>query len=123
MGIKSFTQVFSHLGEFKYKDFNGKNVIIDASVEIYRAALGMKIGEQLKNSFGVPTSHINTILLGVVLKLKAAGANQFWVFDYNKKIDDGEIFHNPLKQLELKKRKAKRVEAELKLTSLKNLLK
>lgn len=118
MGIKEFTKVFEHSGEFKYKDFKDKNVVIDASVEIYRASLGMKIGEQLTNSFGVPTSHINVILLNI-LKLRANVANQYWVFDYNQKIDDGEIFHNPLKQLELKKRKERRKAAEIKLTDLK----
>jgi len=118
MGIKPFTKVFNHLGEIKYKDLKGKNIVIDASVEIYRAALGMKIGEQLKNSFGVPTSHINTILLGVILKLKSANANQYWVFDHNQKIDDGEVFHNPLKQLELKKRRDRRETASKNLANL-----
>ncbi|MGL5935641.1 MAG: hypothetical protein ACRCZI_08450 [Cetobacterium sp.] len=112
MGIKDFTKVFEHHGEFKYKEFEGKRVVIDASVEIYRAALGMKIGEQLTNSFGVPTSHINTILLGVILKLKAAGAEQYWVFD-QKNI--GDLCHNPMKQLELKKRKQKREDAKTKI--------
>lgn len=115
MGIKGFSDIFENQGEFKYKDFEGKNVVIDASIEIYRAALGMKIGEQLTNSFGVPTSHINTILLGVILKLKAAGANQFWVFDNEN--TDGAC-HNPLKQLELKKRKQKRNNAKEKLVEL-----
>lgn len=118
MGIKGFTQVFANNGEFKYKEFKGKNVVIDASVEIYRAALGMKISEQLTNSFGVPTAHINTILLGVILKLKAAEANQYWIFDRidNREIDN--IFHNPLKQLELKKRKEKRKVANKKIDDL-----
>lgn len=118
MGIKSFSQVFDNQGEFNYKDFKGKNVVIDASVEIYRAALGMKLSETLTDAFGNPTTHINVILLGVILKLKAVGANQYWIFDYHS-ADKSDVFHNPLKQLELQKRKAKRTAANVKLESLK----
>lgn len=122
MGVKDFTKVFENSGEFKYKEFAGKNVVIDASVELYRAALGMKRSEQLTNSFGVPTSHINTILLGVILKLKAAGANQYWVFDYRPDSSEKQEYHNPLKQLELKKRKEKRDLAKAKLDELNKTL-
>ena len=118
MGVKDFTKVFESNGEFTYKEFKGKNVAIDASVEIYRSALGMKMSEALRDKSGNPTSHINTILLGVILKLKAAGANQYWVFDYSKHIE-GEEYHNPLKQLELQKRRAKRTTASEKLIELK----
>jgi hypothetical protein len=123
MGVKSFTQVFEAYSEFNYKDFKGKNVVIDASVEIYRSALGMKLSETLTDAFGNPTAHINIILLGVILKLKANGANQYWIFDYNSANDNKEEFHNPLKQLELQKRKAKRTEANAKLIELKKNLK
>jgi len=118
MGVKSFTQVFEPQSEFTYKEFKGKSVVIDASVEIYRAALGMKLSETLTDAFGNPTAHINIILLGVILKLKAAGASQYWIFDYHT-TDKSEIFHNPLKQLELQKRKAKRTAANAKLVLLK----
>lgn len=118
MGVQSFTKVFEPQGEFTYKEFKGKSVVIDASVEIYRAALGMKLSETLTDAFGNPTAHINVILLGVILKLKAVGASQYWIFDYHS-VDKSETFHNPLKQLELQKRKAKRVAANEKLVILK----
>jgi hypothetical protein len=121
MGIKDFTKVFDNSGEFKYNQFKDKHVVIDASIEIYRAALGMKMSEQLTNSFGVPTSHINTILLGVILKLKASGAKQYWIFD-NSDVNDNNDCHNPLKQLELKKRKEKRAAASVKIEALKKQL-
>jgi hypothetical protein len=121
MGIKSFTQVFEPRSEFNYKDFNRKNVVIDASIEIYRCALGMKLSKALTDSYGNPTIHINSILLGVILKLKANGANQYWVFDYNSK-DKKEDFHNPLKQLELQKRREKRIKANEKIAKLKKSL-
>lgn len=121
MGVKSFSQVFEPYSEFNYKDFKNKNVVIDASIEIYRAALGMKFSETLTDAFGNPTAHINIILLGVILKLKANGANQYWIFDYNA--TRGEPAHNPLKQLELQKRKAKRTQANVKLAELKQNLK
>ena len=117
MGVKSFTQVFDSSSEVTYKDFKGKNIAIDASVEIYRSALGMKISETLTDAFGQPTAHINIILLGVILKLKAANANQYWVFD--KFHTDGEDCHNPLKQLELQKRKEKKMAASKKIIELK----
>lgn len=117
MGVKDFTKVFDSNGEFHYKDFKNKTVVIDASVEIYRAALGMKMSETLSDAFGVPTAHINIILLGVILKLKASGADQYWVFDYH----DNQIqeCHNPLKQLEIQKRKDKRSAAKEKIHALK----
>lgn len=118
MGIKSFTQVFDHSNEIKYKDMSGKNIVIDASVEIYRSALGMKMSETLTDAFGQPTAHINIILLGVILKLKAANVNQYWVFD--KFHEAGDEFHNPLKQLELQKRKEKKMAASKKIVELKN---
>lgn len=117
MGIPNFTHVFQNSGEFKYKDFKDKNVVIDASVEIYRASLGMNKSEVLTDSSGNPTAHINVILLGVILKLKAAGASQYWVFDHNQQKD--VEFHNPYKQLELQKRKDKRNIANEKLNKLK----
>jgi XPG I-region/XPG N-terminal domain len=115
MGVKDFTKVFESNGEFHYKDFKDKNVVIDASVEIYRAALGMKMSETLTDAFGNPTAHINIILLGIILKLKANKANQYWVFDYY----EGSTNHNPLKLLELQKRKAKRENAKEKIVKLK----
>jgi hypothetical protein len=118
MGVKSFTQVFDCATEVKLKDLKGKNIVIDASVEIYRSALGMKISETLTDAFGQPTAHINIILLGVILKLKSFGINQYWVFD--KFHEAGDECHNPLKQLELQKRKEKKVAAAKKVTELKD---
>lgn len=122
MGVSKFTKVFENSGEFKDKDFKGKNIVIDASVEIYRASLGMKASETLTDASGNPTAHINVILLGVILKLKAAGANQYWIFDHNQPRKDGEAFHNPMKELELQKRRQKRKIANGKLDSLKTKL-
>jgi hypothetical protein len=49
--------------------------------------------------------------------LKAAGADQYWVFDYESK-EDEYICHNPLKELELQKRKEKKTAAKTKLDEL-----
>jgi flap endonuclease-1 len=119
MGVKGFSEVFENEGEIKYKDLTNKNVCIDASVEIYRSALGMAASKVLTDSNGTPTSHINTLLLGVILKLKAAGVNQWWVFDYNQKASNIEQYHNPLKELELNKRKITKQKASDKLKILK----
>lgn len=121
MGVKDFTKLFESSGEFKYPDFKNKNVAIDASVEIYRAALGMKKIETLTDAYGKPTGHINVILLNI-LKLKANNANQYWIFDYNSSKDEDKN-HNPLKQLELQKRKVKRDTAKEKIKELQKDLK
>jgi hypothetical protein len=114
MGIKYFSKCFTeNSGEIKYKDLKGKNIVIDASVEIYRACLAMKQNEALKDSSGRPSIHINSILLGIIIKLKSFDINQYWIFDQLK-----ERNHNPMKQLEIEKRKLKRHEAKEKLEIL-----
>ncbi len=118
MGIKDFTKVFPAEKEINYKDLKGKNIALDASVELYRSALGMSTRDALTDSDGMPTAHINILLLGSILKLKAGGANQYWVFDYNQKRTEEDEFHNPLKQLELKKRQEKRKKAKGKIEEL-----
>lgn len=111
MGIKDFTKVFDYTREIKYKDLNGKKIIVDVMTELYRCALGMKSVNALTDSSGQPTLHINALLMGVILKLKAAGADQFYVFDYNQE-DASDVFHNPSKMLELNKRRERRKKAE-----------
>lgn len=118
MGIQGFTKVFPPKREIKYPELNDKNIIIDARTEIYRAALGMKMSTALTDNDNKPTSHINTILLGVILKLKAAGANQYWVFDYDQKRKSGESFHIQLKELELIKRNVRKQKSREKLKEL-----
>jgi cell division protein FtsB len=119
MGIHGFTKVFPPKKEIKYTELKNKNIIIDARTEIYRAALGMKVSDSLTDSSGRPTTHINAILLGVILKLKAHGANQYWVFDYNQKRKSGEDFHIQLKELELLKRNERKQKSREKLKDLK----
>ncbi len=118
MGIKDFTKVFGPEKEISYKDLKGKNIVIDSSTEIYRCALGMTGQNVLTDSSGMPTAHINSLLLGMILKLKVSDANQYWVFDYNQKRQEGVEFHNPLKELELKKRQEKRKKAKAKIEEL-----
>jgi hypothetical protein len=116
MGIKDFTKVFEPVRELTYKNLAGKAVAIDGNIEIHRAAHGVS-GKtaQFTDKAGIPSLHINTILLGTILKLKAVGATQYWVFDYES-IE--EPCHNPLKELELQKRKEKKVVAKAKLDKL-----
>jgi 5'-3' exonuclease len=117
MGIQSFTKVFAPKRELKYSDLKGKNIVIDARAEIYRCSLGIKLSENLTDANGKPTTHINVILLGVILKLKGCGANQFWVFDYMGDFDGD--FHIQLKKSEIDKRRKRREEARQKIESQK----
>lgn len=120
MGIQNFTKVFAPKKEIKYKELTGKHIAIDASVEVYRAALGMSVSNGLTDANGNPTSHINTILLGVILKLKSFGVNQYWVFDYSDA--ENTTYHNPLKKMELEKRIAQKKRAKDRLDQLKSEL-
>lgn len=107
MGIKNFSKIFEPNKEFKWKEFDGKIVAVDAMIEIYKSVLAMSKVDSLTDSNGKITSHINTILLGMILKLKKYGADQIWVFDYSNQNKDNE-FHNPLKMQEILKRRKKR---------------
>jgi hypothetical protein len=118
MGVQGFTKVFPPKREIKYPDMNGKRIIIDASSELYRAALSMSASSNLTDNKGNPTSHINTILLGVIIKLKGAGAIQYWVFDYDQKRKSGEAFHVQMKEFELMKRNDKKQKSKEKLRKL-----
>lgn len=118
MGIRNFAKVFPPKGEIKYTDLKDKRVIIDASTELNRCALGMKKIDALTDKDGNSTIHINALLLGVILKLKSYGINQYWVFDYDQKRKIGEPFHIQLKELEIIKRKSRKQKAREKLKEL-----
>lgn len=119
MGVQGFTKVFSPHREIKLKDLKGKNVGIDAHAEIYRAALGMSKSQQLTNSAGHPTNHIN-VVLSFIMKLYENNINQYWFFDFCDKEQYDKSFHNPMKELELKKRLIKKQKASQKLKELKD---
>ena len=123
MGIQNFTKLVSYSKEIKLKQLKGKNIVIDAYAEIYRAALGMTESACLRDSNGLPTSHINTLLLGVILKLKAAGAYQYWVLDYYNDNNQDSVFHNNLKEIELKKRNLQKKKAVEEIRNLEMKLK
>ena len=118
MGIKKFTTLFNYEDEIKYKNIANKNVAIDAMAEIYRCALGMKSISSLTDPQGFPTAYINSLLLGVIFKLKFFNINQYWFFDHPN--NEG-ILHNPLKQLEIGKRKQKRDKAKKELEKLEQM--
>jgi 5'-3' exonuclease len=117
MGIKKFTKVFPPNKDFKFENLKNKNIVIDASTEIYRAASQAFIGTLTDNK-GYPTMHINTILLGIVLKLKKNDINQFWVFDYKEKDKNKKTFHIKLKETEILKRKNLKIKSKEKQKEL-----
>lgn len=116
MGISSFVKLFPSNKEIKLKDLKGKRIVIDAMSEIYRCSLGISKMNQLTDSDGNSTIHINGILLGVILKLKSFGIEQYWVFD-NKFIKNKNQ-QDPLKSVALKQREKKRREEKQKLKKL-----
>lgn len=97
MGIPGFFKLIEGT-EIKLSTLRGKTIAIDASTELYRAALG---GTSLSHN-GKSTAHINVItcLLG---KYRKANINCIYVFD-NKKSP-------ALKAAELQKRKERRDKA------------
>ena len=119
MGIPGFTKLFPAKKEIKLKDLKGRHIAIDAMSEIYRGSLGARRTNTLTDSRGRSTMHINTLLLGVIFKLKSFGIHQYWIFD-NKYIKG--VHNNPLKELELKKRAKKRYSENNKVENLKKKL-
>ncbi len=115
MGIKKFYNLFNHLSIVKLTDLKDKVIAIDASYEIYRSSLGSAKINELTDSQGNPTLHINIILHNVV-EMYLAGIKQLWVFDH-----DGDNYHNPLKQEEQQKRKKKRDKAIQQLNEINEL--
>jgi 5'-3' exonuclease len=80
MGIKDFTKVFQSNGEIKWSKLRGKTIAIDASIEIFKACLGMSSIHTLTDKDGKATTHINVMIYNIV-KYINAGINQIWVFD------------------------------------------
>lgn len=116
MGIKDFTKVFSGK-ETKLKNYKDKVFIVDAMVEIYRAALGMDRVKGLTDKDGNPTLHISVIRANVI-KMQALGIEQMWVFDFNS----NGVCHNAEKFKELEKRRSKRNNAKKEIETLQSML-
>ena len=122
MGIKGFAVVFSESGStITLKDLKNQTIAVDASLEIYRAALGMASVKGLTDSKGRSTLHISVILANLV-KYRVAKISTVWVFDFDpEKLANNEC-HNPLKFLELEERREKRAKATAKLADMKSLV-
>ncbi len=113
MGVKKFTHIFKHDREVTFKDFKGKTLAVDGLIEIYRAMLGIPDEKKLTDSKGRPTVHLNT-LQALVLNLYKAKVNQIWVFD-NRGIAPDSC---KKKELEIRRKKRKSAEDEIKKISL-----
>jgi hypothetical protein len=111
MGIHGFSKVFKSK-EVKLKSLSGQTAVIDASVLMYQACLGMNSINALTDGDGNSTAHIKTII-SRILNFHANGIKQLWVFDYHEK-----GYQPPDKEIELAKRQKKKQEAEKKLAEL-----
>lgn len=112
MGIKDFTKLFK--GEplthrQAMQKISGKTIAIDASLELYRANLGMRRVTQLTDHMGRPTGYISVILSNIIAYARN-NTKQIWVFDNNGT--------NPLKADELTKRQQAKIQAEQKLQDI-----
>ena len=112
MGIKGFSKTFEPK-IITPKNLKDMNLAIDASVLLYKAALGGPSVKTLTDGNGNPTLHIVTIL-AKALNFEKVGAGQIWVFDYHEK-----NYSPPDKEFELLKRKEKKAAAVKKLSTLK----
>jgi polyhydroxyalkanoate synthesis regulator phasin len=117
MGIQSFTKVFKNEGVITFKTLKNTSICIDASVELYRASLGMKSINALTSSNGKATIHINTLLANMI-KYQQHNITQIWVFDHDSTSDESKEFHNPLKIQELQKRKCAKEKAKKAIAKL-----
>ena len=117
MGIKGFSAVFT-ASAISLKDLKNKTLAVDASLEIYRAALGMASVKGLSDAKGRTTLHISVILSNLIA-YASAHINTIWVFDHDGSKSPEP--HNPLKSKELDERREKRAAAAKKIAKLRDL--
>lgn len=98
MGIKGFSKLFTPKKTINLKELKGSTIIVDAMIEIYRAERSNLF---LKGNDGSDTSGIK-IIIDSIIKRKSLGITEIWCFDYLEK-----GYRNPMKILELNKRKTK----------------
>ena len=112
MGVKGFSKAFeSKITTLKkLKNLSGA---VDASVYLYKAALGASSTHTLTDPEGNPTLHLS-VILSKVINFALCNIDQIWVFDYHE-----EGYQPPDKKAELAIRKKKRDEATAKLKKLK----
>ena len=96
----------------KLNNMKDHNIVIDASVILYKAALGAKCIKVLTDSMNKPTLHIS-VILSKIMQFKKYNIGQIWCFDFHER---GYV--PPDKLLELDKRKTKRDNAKKKLDIL-----
>lgn len=118
MGIHGFAKAFDSKEEVTLKDLKNQTLAIDASTEIYRAALGMQSVKGLTDKSGRSTLHIS-VLLSNMIKNHLNKIDMIWVFDFDPNKAKNKECHNPLKLKELEKRKKRRDEAKKKIKELK----
>ena len=112
MGVKGFSKAFESK-VITLKKLKNTIIAIDASVLLYKAALGAASISTLTDSNNNPTMHIN-VILAKILNFAVCDIGQIWVFDFH---ENG--YQPPDKALELASRKKKRESAEKILKDLK----
>ena len=100
------------------KELKNKTLAVDASLEIYRATLGMASVKGLSDSKGRTTLHISVILSNLIA-YAVANISTIWVFDHDQSKSSEP--HNPLKSKELAERRAKRDAAVKKIAKLQDM--
>ena len=119
MGIKGFAVAFAGKGSvISLKDLKNQTLAVDASLELYRAALGMASVKGLTDAKGRSTLHISVILANLVA-YQTAKISTIWVFDFDPEKLSNSEHHNPLKIKELEERREKRDKANKKIEKLK----
>lgn len=117
MTVKGFSKLYSST-PVSLKDLKGKVLAVDASLELYRASLGMASVMGLTDSKGKPTLHISVILSNLI-KYKTNKIKTIWIFDYDPEKMKNSECHNPLKVKELEMRRKRREAAKAKILKLK----
>jgi hypothetical protein len=112
MGIRGFSKVFTPK-EIKINALKDQTGIIDASVLLYQACLGISSINSLTDGDGNSTIHLK-VIISRILNFQANGIKQKWVFDYHEK-----NYQPPDKALELAKRRKRRTAAAKEITKLK----
>lgn len=119
MGVKGFTKLFAPTtSSIAFKDLKNQVLAVDASLELYRASLGMASVKGLTDSEGKSTLHISVILANLI-KYQQNKIDTIWVFDFDSEKVQNDIHHNPLKLQELEERRKKKDAAKETIRKLK----
>ncbi len=122
MGINKFFPIFDVTrSPVKLKQLKNKKIAVDIMGQIYKSIKAMSPTRALKNSAGLHTTHINTVM-SMLVEFELNSIDIICVFDHDYNREKNEAFHNPDKQKEIVRRRAIRESSAIEAADIKNML-